>query len=266
MEFPCDNACGTGTQRCVDGVFGRCAVPPVVVDCRSACGFGFERCEDGAWAPCDAPQPNPPKLVGTVRDFRASHPDFEMLTGAGQEDGIVEDVLGDDGKPVYRGGYNRIHSTTTGENFDQWYRDVPGINLTTRIDLQLTPSPRRSGFFSFADTDFFPIDGELYGNEGNAHNYHFTLETHASFRYVGGEVFSFTGDDDMWVFVNRRLAMDLGGLHTPLSAVVSLDSIASSHGLVVGEIYPLDFFFAERHTYASNFTIETSIADVGACP
>jgi fibro-slime domain-containing protein len=78
-------------------------------------------------------------------------------------------------------------------------------------------------------------------------------------------VFRFTGDDDMWVFVNRRLAIDLGGLHTPRSASVELDSIALGHGLVVGETYPLHFFFAERHTIESNFTIHTSIAEPGSC-
>jgi fibro-slime domain-containing protein len=253
-------------QSCIDGVFGRCEVPVVEVECFSSCGSGFERCENGAWGPCDAPQPNPPVLTGVVRDFQASHPDFEMMGPGGAEEGIVDDLLGPDDKPVYRGGLNRIHTTTGQYNFDQWYRDVPGVNQRVEIPLALTPTNGRPGFFTYSDTDFFPIDGQLFGNDGNSHNYHFTLETHATFRYAGGEVFSFTGDDDMWVFVNRRLAMDLGGLHTPLSRVVSLDSLRSTHNLVVGEIYPLDFFFAERHTFESNFTIETSIADVGACP
>ena len=43
------------------------------------------------------------------------------------------------------------------------------------------------------------------------------------------------------------------------------DLIAGSHGLVPGNIYPLHFFFAERHTVDSNFNIETSIADPGSC-
>jgi fibro-slime domain-containing protein len=253
-------------QKCEDGIVGRCEVPPVAKECQSVCGMGFERCEDGAWSLCDAPQPNPPVLTGNVRDFKIEHPDFEMMNGAGSEQGIVMEVLGDDGKPVYRGGYNVEHSTTNADNFAQWYNDVPGVNLRTEIDLQLEPSPRRAGFFVFSDTTFFPIDNQLFQNEGNDHNFHFTLETHATFKYIGGETFRFTGDDDMWVFVNRRLAIDLGGLHQPMSAEVSLDTLAATHGLVVGDIYPLDFFFAERHTVESNFTIETSIADVGSCP
>jgi len=265
-KFPCTNVCGDGVQDCVDGVFGRCEVEPVLVQCESACGSGFERCENGAWTPCDAPQPDPPKLTGVVRDFLIAHPDFEMMGPGGAETGIVEDVLGADGKPVYRGGDGGFFHTTSGaDNFNQWYNDVPGVNLVTEIPLQLVPSTH-AGFFTYSDTDFFPIDGELWGNEGDNHNFHFTMETHATFRYAGGEVFSFTGDDDMWVFINRRLAIDLGGLHRPLSAVISLDSLRSTHDLTVGEVYPLDFFFAERHTYESNFTIETSIANVGSCP
>jgi fibro-slime domain-containing protein len=266
MLFPCTNACGEGTQKCEGGTFGRCEVPEVVVACESVCGSGFERCEDGAWSACDAPQPNPPVLTGVVRDFRIAHPDFELDGPGGAETGIVMDVLGPDGKPVYRGGDNVVHSTTNGDNFSQWFNDVAGVNLRTEIDLALAPSPRRAGFFIFSDTSFFPIDDQLFGNEGNPHNFHFTLETHATFKYIGGETFRFTGDDDMWVFVNRRLAIDLGGLHSPLSDEVALDELAGTHGLVVGEIYPLDFFFAERHTVQSNFTIETSIADAGSCP
>ena len=69
----------------------------------------------------------------------------------------------------------------------------------------------------------------------------------------------------MWVFINSQLAINLGGVHQSLSREVALDSIAPSFGLVVGEKYPLDFFFAERHTIDSDFTVRTTIADVGSC-
>lgn len=262
---PCSDACGTGTESCRDGRWGRCEVPRVAVACTSVCGSGEEICENGAWRACNAPQPKPPKLVAIVRDFLESHPDFELpLTGNQFQTGIVEPELGPDDKPVYANN-PRSRTTSGAENFNQWYRDVPGVNQSVVIELQLEPSAEQPGLFVYRDDTFFPIDGALFGNEGRPHNYHFTLEASTTFEYRGGEIFRFDGDDDMWVFINRRLAIDLGGTHNSLSATVDLDRSAAALGLTVGETYPLHLFFAERHTVESHFTIETSISEPGSC-
>ena len=127
------------------------------------------------------------------------------------------------------------------------------------------PAKDEPGQFVYDNHAFFPIDDQLLGNEGRKHNFHFTLQASTSFEYLGGEVFAFSGDDDMWVFINRKLAIDLGGLHRSLSAKVALDELAGTAGLVRGGVYPLHFFFAERHTTESNFTLRTSIAEPGSC-
>jgi fibro-slime domain-containing protein len=158
----------------------------------------------------------------------------------------------------------RTKSTSGAANFEMWFHDAP-LNLSQPLDLQLLPSKEEPGFFVYDNHEFFPIDGQLLGNEGRGHNFHFTLEASTTFEYRGGEVFSFSGDDDMWVFINRRLAIDLGGPHPSLSANVALDDFATNAGLQRGDIYPLHFFFAERHTFASNFSLRTSIADPGSC-
>lgn len=195
------------------------------------------------------------ELVGVIRDFQISHPDFENVIVTDR--GIVEDQLGADGKPVYAG--NPTTPSTTGQaNFDQWYRDTPGVNQAIPLTIPLTEGD--PGVFTFDDAAFFPIDGQGFGDEGNAHNYHFTYEIHAEFTYKGGEVFTFTGDDDLFTYINGRLAIDLGGVHGPQTATIDLDDRAGELGIVVGETYPLDFFFAERHTSQSNFRIDTSIA------
>ncbi|RMH00140.1 MAG: fibro-slime domain-containing protein [Deltaproteobacteria bacterium] len=191
----------------------------------------------------------------TIRDFHASHPDFESYIG--EDPGIVLPDLGPDGKPVYAGQAGNP-STTGQANFDQWYRDVPGVNQTIPWSLDLVEIA--PGTWGFDDQEFFPIDDQGFGNEGNPHNYHFTLELHSTFVYGGGEVFTFRGDDDLFLFLNGKLAIDLGGVHGPLEATVDLDAQAAALGLSPGGTYDFDLFFAERHTTQSSFRIETTIS------
>jgi len=120
----------------------------------------------------------------------------------------------------------------------------------------------RNGVLTFHSRAFFPLDDKGFGNEGNPHNYHFTTEVHTEFRYQGGETFHFTGDDDLWVFINGKLAIDLGGVHGAENAQIDLDAQAGSFGITKGNIYPLEFFHAERHTTESNFEVETDLAFV----
>lgn len=196
-------------------------------------------------------------LTATIRDFRSSHIDFENGGGSVPQLGIVQNQLDPQRKPIYNPSGNTVNMHGQA-NFDQWYRDVSGVNQSTEISLALDDSDG-DGTYTYVNNAFFPIDGRFYGNQGNNHNFHFTTEVHAWFQYQGGEAFTFTGDDDVWVFINGHLIIDLGGLHPPRTASANIDSIATSIGIQTGGIYAFDMFHAERHTTASTFRIDTTI-------
>jgi fibro-slime domain-containing protein len=203
-------------------------------------------------------------ITGVVRDFTfgpTGHPDFEKpFASGGFIANLVMPTLGADGNPDLNTSLVQT-SITSAATFDQWYQDVAGVNLSAPLTITLNDDGAAGdtvagdGLYTYQNFSFFPIDGQLFGNQSLAHNYHFTYEINTSFTYVPGQTFSFTGDDDLWVFINNQLAVDLGGFHTALTGSVALDTL----GLTPGNVYSLDLFFAERHTVASNFRITTNI-------
>jgi len=196
-----------------------------------------------------------------VRDLQDSHPDFEKFTNISDKQ-IVAPMLGADQKPVYAGN-PRTPSTTGKENFDAWYHDVSGVNVALPVSIPLTDTGQ--GTYSFNNDAFFPIDGQGFGNQGRNHNFHFTAEIHTRFIYRGGEAFTFKGDDDIFVFINGRLVINLGGVHEQQTEQVNLDGRAAELGITKGGTYTLALFFAERHTVESHIRIDTTIGSFVDC-
>jgi fibro-slime domain-containing protein len=216
-------------------------------------------------------------LLGEVRDFRGAnepggHPDFEVFLSQVATPHLVADLLGTDKKPAYaskcEAGAVLDKSlcpygpeTTSKSNFDEWYHNTPGQNEPYIAYFYF--EPQSTGLFLFESTSFFPLDNAGFGNTpGQKHNCLFTTELHTKFKYNGGETFEFTGDDDVWVFINGKLAVDLGGVHERQGSQIALDASAATLDITRSNIYSLDLFQADRHTAFSTFRILTNLAFV----
>jgi fibro-slime domain-containing protein len=242
--------------------YGEYSLGPLLSSLGGATGQGGAGGSGGSSGHCAG-------LFAVVRDFKmwtsatsGGHPDFEKPPMV-DDRGIVTDTLGDDGKPIYAGS---TRTTSDQTNFDQWYRDVDGVNMSYILGLKFVSTGGNVITFAASignsgapDSSYFPLDDAGLGNEKKQHNYAFTTEIHTAFLYNGGEIFTFQGDDDVFVFINKHLAIDLGGIHSQETQTVDLDAQAAALEISTGNIYDLAVFNAERHTTQSNFRIDTTM-------
>ncbi|MDB4991297.1 MAG: Multiple EGF-like-domain protein 3 precursor [Myxococcaceae bacterium] len=247
------------------------------------------------------------------------HPDFETFGGSDASLGMVTDTLVG-GKPKYTGicesgktlaaicggvpGSTTPSAQTTSESrFNQWYADAEITDVMKKVVTTVnmakvgSTSAYRNPTFG---TQLFPLDNlgwvattpkqlELpFAITTNGvtvnHNFGFTTEIHHWFEFNGGEVLTFSGDDDVWVFIAGKLALDLGGLHSKRDRTISISAAGVvscyvgtaasgtscgtvSLGLVPGNVYEMALFHAERHTNQSNFdlTLNGFVAAKSVC-
>ncbi len=167
--------------------------------------------------------------------------------------------------------------------FSDWFSDQDAaINRAFLVGLTFKKDAN-SDLYVFRDNAFFPIDagkpvtkihptdpdpfgnlqtGELDGKDLSMHNYGFTMELHTEFSYQQGkaQLLRYQGDDDIWVFLNGKRVVDMGGVHQTQYDSVDLDARKAELGIEDGNTYPLDFFFAERHVASSTLMITTNMA------
>ena len=222
----------------------------------------------------------------TTTDHPAGHPDFQTFACSSATTGLLNNALASDGLPTLLSttGSNQCGTqVTSATSFQSWYHDDPLnflVNKVQTLTLALVRQTDGSYIFDSA-TDapykamggFFPVNNlgwqsaascapcsntnpPSWCSQCSGNNFSFTSELRYPFTFAGGEVLNFTGDDDVWVFINGRLAVDLGGLHSKLGAGVTLDTThATQLGLVSGGMYEIALFQAERHTSASNYKL-----------
>ncbi len=157
-------------------------------------------------------------------------------------------------------GYTRIACMVNGNSYRATYQTgtIDGTPTFFPVDGDMfTPAAERSsaGLAPPYDANFNPEPGMP------KHNFGFTSEVRYWFRYDATKtyVLDFTGDDDVWLFINRKLAVDLGGIHTPVQGSVTFGAgQPAKFGLANGQVYEVAVFQAERQTNGSSYRLTLS--------
>ncbi len=219
--------------------------------------------------------------------FEFSHCNIRDKSG-GWTPNIVKDTLGADGLPVPANITNKNSLTATSknvtghdpvvstDNFYQWFHEVDGKSKKYERELTFKRVGNENKY-TFGGRQIFPLDDVPTAEILERHNFHFTAHMQVPIKanLTGNETFDFSGDDDVWVFVNNQLVLDIGGVHTAIDGTFTLnpDGTASTRvysgrttysektidlGLTPGQVVNLDLFYAERNTSEANTLITVS--------
>lgn len=123
---------------------------------------------------------------------------------------------------------------------------------------------------SNSGTNFYPLDNykDKYESADTAHNYFFGMRYDVTFKlgdYIGPLDYSFTGDDDLWVILDRnKVVIDLGGIHNTAKGETDLwDDLGLTPGKLTedqkNQTHTLTILYMERGANVSNCTMNFTL-------
>jgi fibro-slime domain-containing protein len=118
--------------------------------------------------------------------------------------------------------------------------------------------------WKFDSKAFFPIDSlspqrsvVLPNGKVLSDDFAFCMEINAALDYAGGETLKIRGDDDTWVYLDGRLAVDQGGIHFAKEETIALDTLPFLKGKQ-GRTLDLDVYYCSRQPATAEFGMEAA--------
>ena len=200
-----------------------------------------------------------------------------LLNTIYQADTNMAPVTGTDTKehsvPIYGMAVDAYKSIVLSDDGNGTYSFEAGYSGNPKyVDYDRTNGTISQGTGGAATVGFYPLENLGYEQpglltktsviDGNNRNGDFTLRGESQFVYNKDSnlYFTFTGDDDVYMYINGTLALDLGGAHGRNSKTVNLNDLdATKYGLKDGQVATFTFFYMERCSDASTFGIETNM-------
>lgn len=153
--------------------------------------------------------------------------------GLFDSDTIVKDIFTDVGMPyIWDGTYYTFDS----DLYDVYWSDDEGPTSESTLDINFDKKIMGSKVDGYQYKGFFPFDGE----SDTQATYNFGMHTQVSFYLtedgdIAGTtndmIFEFHGDDDVWVYVDGILVLDIGGIHSAISATIDFSTDYDSDGM-----------------------------------
>lgn len=194
-------------------------------------------------------------LTGTLRRFE-NHPNFgqgQPFNPQAQLTGIVSPTLtGSAPTPVFTEG-SRTDAPlnfTTHADFNEWWTDGTDVQDFDITFVDVGGTLTYNGAQATPGTQFFP-----YGNN----QYLFTFQVSGLLSFEADDFFNVTSDDDVWVFVNNTLFLEMAGVRPPITGGFTAANLIAA-GLMANTNYKFDIFFAERNVELSQLTVSTDMS------